>query len=425
MFPSENRFTERKELIVTVATETGDHNVQLITRVIKRPEQGALRCATFAIAMAVSMLTTCASSQGKNDDQLRQPVPAVTGTQLTEALNRRRGTVSTGVALRQVVTELQDTTGIAVVLDRRIDPSSSLNLTTGFVTIRQSIQAMAEARSARASFGDRVVVIAPPVAAGRLRTLMEINRDALKKLRTSLDSTHYTALTRTHDYSWEYLAEPRTILTQAAKAAEIQVTNPDRIPHDLWAAARLPPMTFSDFATLVLNQFDFTFEISDGGLLTISETPETVSIERRHRIPLRDKEAIIARWTETFPELNVEWRGAAAIVNATVETHERLSQLIDGPTTTTDSAGGLNSRRFSMKLPDGTRYGTLIASLRAQVPIRLQNVSDRRLAELLRLKVQFDVRNMSASEFFPMAFAGLPADVEITDTEVVLKFRDE
>lgn len=382
-----------------------------------RPVRSAATRQTCLVAVLVMLTGHSVPAQ----DRL------LSGRQLQDALNHRRSLTLAGTPLRQAVTELQANTGIAILLDRRIDPTTTVDVKTDYVTTADVLTALAKAiPSASVSLTDHFVLIGPAAAAGRLRTLLEIQRQKIQNLKRRTDPDVFAAATQPMQVSWEFLAEPRELLIYQTSTADIKILNPELVPHDLWAKATLPRLPLTDFATLLLSQYDLTFELSEDQQLTIVPITDTVTLEQRHRVPAREKDNVIRRWKSAFPNLNITWKGSTAVVSATVETHERLKQLIREKPNTVVAAAAIRDRRFTMKAPAGTAIGTLIVTLRQSgVPVRIEGKTDTELAPLLRQTVQFDLTDSPAAEFFPEIFRDWGANVTVTDTEVVLTFPEQ
>ena len=349
----------------------------------------------------------------------------LSGKLLHDALQQRRGLNTAGTHLRRVVADLRNSSGISVLLDRRIDPSTPVAVATDYVTMQEILETLAGISTQTAvSFGDQYVLIGPSEAVGRLRTLTETNRLAVQHLRREMNAATYRKLVEPRDVSWPDLAEPRQLLMDAASAVGVTVENPDAVPHDLWSAADLPSLPFSAFATLVLNQFDLTFELSAEGSMKLVPVARTITIEKRHRVSSRDKDKVAQRFKAAFPDLSIAWNGSTAVISATVETHEALSELIRGAPTGTVAAASIRDRLFTMKAPPGTPVGKLIATFEASgVPIRIAGKSDAEMIPLLEKTVEFDLTQTPGVEFFEKVFEGWGAEIIVDDDEVVLTFQ--
>jgi len=351
------------------------------------------------------------------------PKKLLSGRQLTEALQERRSLNVTGQDLRDTIQTLRENTAIAICVDRRIDPSSVVNIATDYVTTRQILNALVTTNpDAAFSFGADYVYLGPNIAAVRLRTLSALREQDVQQLRRSMDTDLYRKVVESRDRTWPDLAQPRQLLTDAAATAGLKIANVDLIPHDLWKETRLPKLHFSDFASLILNQFDLTFSLSPEGNVTLVPVPDSVEIEQQHRVGAKKKTEVTERWTAAFPHLNVAWKGSTAVVRATVEIHGQLRALIDGESSEAVAEAPLGERRFTMKV-ERAAYGSVIQKLRdGGITIRIEGVSEAELPVLLQKSAAFELTDSRGDEFFRKAFLGLGAEVTVKNAEVLLKF---
>ncbi|MBI1900389.1 MAG: hypothetical protein HYS13_04645, partial [Planctomycetia bacterium] len=95
--------------------------------------------------------------------------------------------------------------------------------------------------------------------------------------------------------------------------------------HDLWAAADLPPLAFSDRLSLVAAGFDLTFRIEDDGRqLRLSPIGQQDLVLVRE-YPAGAKPADFARQVrDLLPDAKVDVVGKVVRVSGTAEDHERL-----------------------------------------------------------------------------------------------------
>ena len=352
-----------------------------------------------------------------------QPKPIVSGNQLREALAQRRSVSYENGNLRKSLVDLQASTGICIVLDRRMDPSISVTLATPYLTNTQVISKIAQHVGASASFGKHFVLVGPRNSVAKLQTLNVVNQKAIQGLRRRLDSSVYRKLVESKSYAWHRLASPRQIMSKAAAGIGLKVMDADLIPHDLLAEARLPSTAFCDVATALLLQYDLTFEISDDGVLNFVPVPDSVAVEKKYRVIPRDQASLIKRWSAAFPELEIDGRGSFATIGTTVENHSVLQQLLNGKQQDSVAAAGLKTRLFTFKVPPGTRLGQVVDRFKAsEIPIRFQGASPQEIKSLREQVVEIDMTGKLGTEFFGEVFKGTGATVLVSDTEVVLKF---
>ena len=215
------------------------------------------------------------------------------------------------------------------------------------------------------------------------------------------------------------------LIFKETKAIGVGFDDADSIPHDVWAEAILPPLSFSDFATLILIQFDLTFELTADGSLRLIPMPDAVGIQRQYRVLSNNKATVAKRIAEEFPELSITWKGNSASVFATVEVHESLEQIIKGKpnTTAAAAAAGLKTRLFTFKVPDGTPLGAIVEKFRqSDVPIRIEGATEEVASKAMSQTVGFEFTDTEGDDFFPKVFADIAAKVIVDDNEVVLQF---
>ncbi|MEZ6122358.1 MAG: hypothetical protein R3C49_04190 [Planctomycetaceae bacterium] len=357
---------------------------------------------------------------------LQQPARLLSGSSLKSALETRRSISVEGAPLKQVVFDIQQDTGIPVILDRRVDPSQKVSLTTGYVTVGECLQMLAESSAPEVNslaMTDHGVVVGPINAVGRLRTLQEILRREIVSHRSAIPSSVYRSMSQPRQRSGSRASSPGFLFEEAAQECGLEVTNPETIPHDLWDAIQLPAMTFSEYAAWILNQYDLTFQINENSQLTISAVPATLEISEKHRIPSSHRAEILDRWQTEFPGLKMTVSGSTATVSATVEMHERLRTLIDGPAPNRVAAAGMQKRLFTMTVPRGTSFGQLVQSFRSSgIPIRIEGRTDDELIPLLLETVEFSFEKTPGDRFFPEVFRGWKARVAVREDEVVITF---
>jgi len=226
-----------------------------------------------------------------------------------------------GAPLRQVIRTISTSQRVAVLLDRRVDPDQTVELALNDVTVDELLRRIAEDRGLGVTRVGPVTYVGPQVAASRLRTLALLRREDVAKL-----STHAAGpLLRTDPIAWDDFATPRGLLEQLAAPGGIAVQGLERVPHDLWAAADLPPLPLVDRLTLIAVQLDLTFRIAaDGRSLVLVPVPDEVAVVRRYRGG-SSPQRLAEQWSARVPGCEVKVVGDEIYVRGLVEEHEQLS----------------------------------------------------------------------------------------------------
>ena len=244
-----------------------------------------------------------------------------TGGALAQRLNTPIGVTLGGSPLREGLYRFGQTQGVAVLLDRRIDPGQQLDVTLHQVPLGEALRRIAEAGGMGVAQLGPLFYFGPAPAAARLRTLAALNREKLQGL------PHEAArrLAQSRSFRWDDLATPRELLIALAREGRFELEGLERVPHDLWAGAELPPLALADRLTLIAAQFELTFSVSpDGTTVRLESIPSEVAVVRRYPGGPQP-EATAARLAEYAPGAQIRISGGDVYVKGTVEEHEQIS----------------------------------------------------------------------------------------------------
>ena len=179
------------------------------------------------------------------------PLPVVLGRAVP-------GVTLEGVPVRRALNRAGAANGVAVVLDRDVDPTAAVSVAAADSTVADVLAAVAaEAGAVGVPAGGAVFVAAPDRAAA-LRELVRRRRAELDPTPGVRRATRERALAE-RTIAWDDLTAPRAIVDSIAADFDLTVENPEAIPHDLWAAGRLPAADAAAALSVVLGQFDLTF----------------------------------------------------------------------------------------------------------------------------------------------------------------------
>lgn len=183
------------------------------------------------------------------------------------------GVVWSGVPFRPAILGLADQNRVAVLIDRRIDPDQKLNCTAQDLPLGEVIGQIAAEREIGCSIAGAFVYLGPAWTAERLRGTLQLRHNDLKRLPSAAAKN----LAQTARLRWDDLAQPRQLLAILARDHGLKIEGLEQIPHDLWAAADLPPLPLIDRLGLIAVQYDLTFAFSDDGtVLTLAAIPDDV-----------------------------------------------------------------------------------------------------------------------------------------------------
>jgi hypothetical protein len=193
-----------------------------------------------------------------------------------------------GTPLRSAVENLSQAQGVAVFLDRRVDPNQKLALHLKETPLETVFQKAADRLGLGMAQVGSVIYLGPPQAAHSLRPVIQTLERSVRMLPRDRQRTLFQA----KPLVWQDFASPRELLQTLAEG-NFELDGLDKIPHDLWVAANLPPLTLVERLSLIAIQWDQTFDVSPNGKrwkltaipASVPEVPETRNRSTPRRLP--------------------------------------------------------------------------------------------------------------------------------------------
>jgi len=312
---------------------------------VKRPLKKTLGLGTVitvAAFLAMSVAPRAESAQppsageGSADDS---PARLLTGKPFEDALSQAVSISWQERRLRSGLNQLAEAREVAILLDRRIDPEQAMTLGLSRIPLRDILRTIATECDARVSIVGSTVYIGPPETAGKLRTIVELLSAQLAGTDSVADTKRSFQLLRRSNVIWQDLDRPADIVASVCREAELQMTisnavaeklsqNASPIPHDLWASGTVPSSTVTEKLTLLLAQFDLSFEWQPGASsVQLVPMPEQPTVARTWSISRSKRK----RATELLPRLrpyNAQVNGTRLTATATVEQLEEIDRLL-------------------------------------------------------------------------------------------------
>jgi len=163
--------------------------------------------------------------------------------------------------LRRAFDGISQARKIAILIDRRVDPGRELSVSLNGMPLESAMQQIAAEIGLELSRLGDVLYLGPAGSADRLEA---VKTDLTASIRRMPKETQRKLLLR-KAIAWDDLAEPRELVEQLARENGLEIEGLNRMPHDLWAAANLPPLTLADRLTLIAFQFDLAFKPDAAG----------------------------------------------------------------------------------------------------------------------------------------------------------------
>lgn len=354
---------------------------------MKRPLKKTRRLGTVITVAAFLLLTVAPLAESAQPPSPGEgsaadsPTRLLTGKPFEDALNQTVSISWQERRLRSGLRQLSEAREVAILLDRRIDPEKSMTLGLSRLPLRDVLRTIATECDAGLSIVGSTVYIGPPESAAKLRTIVELQSGQLAGANSVTDTKRGFQLLRRNTLSWQDLDRPADIVAAVCREAELKISISDAvasptgqraspIPHDLWSSGTIPSATVMEKLTLLLAQFDLSFEWQSGASsIQVVPMPEQPTIDRTWSLS-RSKRT---RITELLPRLrpyNARTNGTLLTATATVEQLEEIDQLLYPErypnSTTPQSPQGDLSLTFEIR----ARLGSLLKALPEKSDIR-------------------------------------------------------
>jgi hypothetical protein len=269
---------------------------------------------------------------------------------------------------------LADLQQTAIWLDRRVDPSSTVDLSASNQPLIDVLRNLGKPHDWSATPLAGVVYFGPQQTADELATLAAIARQQVAKAPPTTRNRWLTS----EAWSFPRLSQPSELLLALAKSAGASVENADLVPLDLWPARSLPPTPLVDRMVLTLASFDLTCELSkDGRQVAVVPIKRPVQITREFAVPA-GRAAAVEEQLRSMPEAKVDRRGQRLIVSARVEELDQLAATVSGrapfqaanPPSAAAKSARLEDQRFTLRI-ENKPVGAVIDQLAKQLKLEV------------------------------------------------------
>lgn len=142
--------------------------------------------------------------------------------------------------------------GEPVILDRRLDPTTTITLDCRGEPLRQVMATVAAQAGAEVDELRSTIRLVPRDRAGLAASADE----ALAGTVTKMTAPVRRRASAREAWAWPDGARPRELVSAAAREAGVAIEGIDTIPHDHFPAADLPPLSLAERLDLVLAHFD-------------------------------------------------------------------------------------------------------------------------------------------------------------------------
>ncbi len=365
------------------------------------------------------------------------PIRFVTGTTFRKVVEQPISATWDNVNLRTIVRAIEEAKRVAILCDRRVDPTAELRVSASEEPLGDFLERLAAGSQAGGTILGNTVYLGPRSMAARLRTLAALSKQEPSSTRLwgpqRAGEMNYDC--REGTFGWNDLERPEDILARLAEQYSLDVEGLELILHDLWGGAVLPDATPVEALSLVLIQFDLTFAWTDHGRgIRLEKIPDRVVIEQGHPAPRgMSANAALANWQEKIPDLEGTVEAGKIVIKGTVEVHEMIDRLRHGGSLPEKKAVAtregpplkpLKFERYTLKMrntPARALLKELGTPARGLLTFEYDDAEFKAAEINLDKLLSFDVTNATIEELLKATFEPLGVTFELVDRTVKLK----
>jgi hypothetical protein len=306
------------------------------------------------------------------------------------------------IPFRQALENLARNKKIAVLIDRRVDPGRKIDISLHQTPLKEVLETIARKNNLGISMVGPVAYFAPPEVARRVRTIAALRQEDVRRLAPVVAKKFFNQ----KSMAWDDFAQPRELLEKLGTENGIRIEALDQVPHDLWAAADLPPLDLIERITLIAGQYDLTFQVSaDGNRLTLLPVPEHVELVRTYPAG-RQAQATAKNYASLAPQAQIQIDGDKIVVAGMIEDHQRISAPHRPAERNTAKSAGtdLASERYALTIVERP-IGPLLEQLAPQLNLELKidDEAIRQAGVSLDQRVSFSVKDATVDELLRAA----------------------
>ncbi|MGE5195375.1 MAG: STN domain-containing protein [Deltaproteobacteria bacterium] len=382
--------------------------------------------------LSVAALILCTRQAFAADEPAKAaPVKFATGETFRKAIGDAISGDWDHVGLRTIVRAIEEARHVAILTDRRLDPTAELRVSAAVEPLGDFLERLAVGSRGSATVVGNTVYLGPPDSTAKLRTLVALRMQELKSSAAAPDARRIEHSRET--FRWDDLDRPAEILARLSEEYGVGVEGLELVPHDLWAGAVLPETNVIEALSLVLIQFDLTFGWTERGKgVRIEHVPERVEIELPHDPPRGvPANTALAAWKEKLPDLEARVEKGKVVVTGTWEQHEVVERIRRGasvPDKTAAREGGplppLSHQRYTgtiLNKPASEVMQDLGTRKRGEVKFEYDLEELKNAGINLDALVSLNLKNATIEELLKGMFDPLGVTFEIVDRTVKLK----
>jgi hypothetical protein len=272
---------------------------------VKRLTGLCVLCLLYVIVFQVAPTT-----EAKQASVVDSPVEWLTGKSLDEYLTTLNSVTWVEAPIKARLTAFSRSQRVAIFLDRRIDPSTKINIRVKDITFELFLAEIASQNNWSVCRLDNFFYLGPKPTTCRLPIIWKQMKTESSKRRRA----HKVDWVSAETFSLPQLSPPGEALAALAGKHRFQFEGID-VPHDLWSATELPEVSLDGQVALLLTGFNKWFERSDDGR-TINIIDFPMIETGKYEFPSTENaKAIHRKLKKDFRDCRISLRGKSLVAS--------------------------------------------------------------------------------------------------------------
>jgi hypothetical protein len=363
------------------------------------------------IATVAASMTLEAQEVVKDIPQTATSVDWLTGKEIERFNKKAISAWWSNAEIKDRLIRFSETQRLAIFFDRRIDPSTMIDMTVQDVTKEQFLWSVAQKFDLGVCRIEDLYYFGPKDSAANLNAACDqLRKTTIKRRFKAVNWSHRNAL------KTEAIVQPSEILKQLATENQFRIVNPEAIPHDLWTGIDLPKTTLQVRVAMLLVGFGKTYKRNeDGSQIEIIDFPKFNEAEKT----IRDVDGaarLAKRFRQDFPAVQIKVKSNRISVKgspqdvATIEAMTVRAQVPKKPKT--DAEKNITLERQATR---GSFLAT-IANLKGKQLVF--DKTNRELVKTLQERITIRVVNTRIGDVLQMTISETNLHFEIVEDEL-------
>ncbi|MFN9750072.1 MAG: hypothetical protein ACK57U_01655 [Planctomycetota bacterium] len=317
--------------------------------------------------------------------------------------------------LRPQLQALSRNQRVAILLDRRVDPTQKIDWRSRDLNLEQFLWELGADQTLGVTQVGDLFYFGPRETALALAEQNRLWTQRVQDATLSPELRH--RLNQTIRWKSPNPYEPVTWLSKDLASANLELLNPEHLPFDLWGPIDWPSMPRYQAYLLLLAGFGQGLDV-EGDSLRLAPLQLPPELTCSCSLEGLDRSAV-DQLAGKFPELELEFSGKLLSATGKPPLLSELQRQIALLRSTDKEAGG--TQVFTLKT--NAARGSILATIAQQLGVKLNFAEEIR--PLLNERIELDVQRVSLEELLAETLRGTELQGELIDGLLKLKAKQE